>query len=71
VFFQRQNLKVKMEKNVNETIDSSIEKLAGQVGATVDSTKALHFSQSALNLAQTKSLLACTPKSTGSSESKK
>lgn len=60
-----------MEKNVNETIDASIERLAGKVGAETDSTKTLHFSQSALNLAQTKSLLACIPKSAGSPESKK
>lgn len=60
-----------MEKNVNDTIDASIEKLAGQVGAAVDSTKALHFSQAALNLAQAKSTIACTPKAAGSAESKK
>jgi len=59
-----------MEKNVNETIDASIEKMAGQVGATVDQNKALHFSQSALNLAQTKSILL-TCKLAGSPEPKK
>ena len=58
-----------MEKNVNETIDASIEKLAGHVGATTDSTKALHFSQSALNLANVKATLSAIPKT--SSDPKK
>lgn len=60
-----------MEKNANDTIDASIEKLAGKVGAETDPTRALHFSQSALNLANTKSVLVCTPKPAGSPESKK
>lgn len=41
-----------MENDINKTIDSSIEKLAGLVGAQQDGQKALHLSQSALNLAQ-------------------
>lgn len=59
-----------MENDINKTIDSSIEKLAGLVGAQQDGQKALHLSQSALNLAQAKSVLQ-NCKLVGSSESKK
>lgn len=46
-----------MEGDVNEKIDVAIAKLAEQVKAQPDAQKALHFSQSALNLAQTKAVL--------------
>jgi len=46
-----------MECDVNEKIDVAIAKLADQVKAQPDAQKALHFSQSALNLAQTKAVL--------------
>lgn len=49
-----------METDINKTIDTAIEKMADQTRVQVDPNKALHFSQSALNLAQAKSvLLAC------------
>jgi ribosome-associated translation inhibitor RaiA len=59
-----------MDNDVNKAIDSAIDKLADQVRAAVDPQKALHFSQSALNLAQTKSVLQGL-KSVGSPESSK
>jgi hypothetical protein len=59
-----------MENDVNKTIDAAIERLADKVKAETDQGKALHFSQSALNLAQTKSVLAGC-KQAGSAESKK
>jgi|GEM_PF-6797171 len=46
-----------MEEGLNEKIDVAIAKLADQVKAQPDAQKALHFSQSALNLAQTKAVL--------------
>jgi hypothetical protein len=45
------------ELGLNERIDKAIEKLADQAKAQPDAQKALHFSQSALNLAQTKAVL--------------
>lgn len=59
-----------MDNDVNKTIDAAIERLADKVKAETDQNKALHFSQSALNLAQTKSVLSCC-KPAGSSEPKK
>lgn len=56
--------------DVNSTIDAAVIKMADKARVEVDANKALHFSQSALNLAQTKSvLLEC--KTGGSSESSK
>ena len=46
-----------MDTDLNEKIDSAIARLAEQVKVQVDPNKALHFSQSALNLAQTKLVL--------------
>jgi hypothetical protein len=45
------------ELGLNDKIDKAIEKLADQAKANPDAQKALHFSQSALNLAQTKAVL--------------
>lgn len=59
-----------MELDSNKTIDAAIDKMADQVRVQVDPQKALHFSQSALNLAQTKSVLQGI-KLGGSSESNK
>ena len=46
-----------MEAEFNEKLDQAIAKMADQAKAQPDAQKALHFSQSALNLAQTKSVL--------------
>ena len=46
-----------MEAELNEKLDQAIAKMADQAKAQPDAQKALHFSQSALNLAQTKSVL--------------
>jgi len=43
-----------MSNEMEEKIEAAISKMAEQVKATVDGQKALHFSQAALNLAQTK-----------------
>lgn len=43
-----------MESTLEEKIDAAVSKMAEQVKATTDGQKALHFSQAALNLAQTK-----------------
>ena len=46
--------------DVNSTIDAAVIKMADQTRVQVDPNKALHFSQSALNLANAKAtLLAC------------
>lgn len=49
-----------MEQELYEKIDLAIGKLAEQVKAQPDAQKALHFSQSALNLAQTRAVLEGT-----------
>ena len=46
-----------MENDINKTIDDAINKMADQTRVQVDPLKAFHFSQSALNLAQAKSVL--------------
>ena len=46
-----------MEAELNEKLDQAIAKMADQAKAQPDAQKALHFSQSALNLAQTKSVI--------------
>jgi len=51
-----------MENSLNKTIDSAIERLADKVKAETDQNKALHFSQSALNLANAKATLSAIPK---------
>lgn len=43
-----------MNNDLDEKIDAAVSKMAEQVKATTDGQKALHFSQAALNLAQTK-----------------
>ena len=49
-----------MENDCNKTIDDAINKMAEQTKVQVDPNKALHFSQSALNLANAKAtLLGC------------
>jgi hypothetical protein len=59
-----------MENDVNSTIDAAVIKMADKARVEVDANKALHFSQSALNLANTKAtLFGC--KAAGSSESSK
>lgn len=44
-------------EDVNEKIDASIARMAEQAKAQVDSQRALHFSQAALNLSQAKAVL--------------
>lgn len=56
--------------DVNSTIDAAVIKMADKARVEVDSNKSLHFSQSALNLAHTKSVLNSIP-SRNSSESLK
>jgi hypothetical protein len=46
-----------MDNDLNEKIESAIAKAADQVKAQPDGQKALHFSQSALNLAHTRAVL--------------
>lgn len=46
-----------MSEDVNEKLDTAIVKMAEQVKAQPDAQKALHYSQAALNLAHTKSVL--------------
>lgn len=58
-----------MENDVNGTIDAAVIKLTDKARVETDSSKALHFSQSVLNLANAKSTLTAIPK--GSSEPKK
>ena len=49
-----------MDNELSEKIDSAVAKMAEQTKAQVDPNKALHFSQSALNLANAKlALLEC------------
>ena len=43
--------------DVNSTIDAAVIKMADKARVEVDANKSLHFSQSALNLAQAKSVL--------------
>ena len=59
-----------MELDVNGTIDAAIVKMADKARVDVDASKCLHFSQSALNLAQTKSILSLVPKSVPESTKK-
>ena len=46
-----------MLSELNEKVDAAIAKMFDQVKASQDGQKALHFSQSAQNLAHTKSIL--------------
>lgn len=49
-----------MSDEVNKMIDTAIAKMADHVRAQTDAQRALHFSQAALNLAHTKSVLCGT-----------
>lgn len=46
-----------MENDVNKSIDVAIEKMADKTRAENDASKAMHYSQSALNLANAKAVL--------------
>jgi len=50
---------------MNEAIENAIKHLAGKCNETLDATAALHYSQAALNLAQTAATLANTKKHLG------
>lgn len=58
-----------MENDLNSTIDAAVIKLTDKARVETDSGKALHFSQSVLNLANAKATLVANQK--GSSEPKK
>ena len=61
-----------MDNELKEKIDSAISRMADQAKAQVDPSKALHFTQSALNLAHTKAaLLGCKEEEASTFASKK
>lgn len=54
------------KKDLNEKLDSTIAKLADNARSQQDAQKALHFSQSALNLAHTKNIINVPPETKNS-----
>jgi hypothetical protein len=58
-------------EDVNNTIDAAVIKMADKARVETDANKSLHFSQSALNLAQAKSVLNAIPVRVSSESSKK